>query len=336
MNYCGIDLASKASAICVMDPTGVVLKEVEFPTDEDGFRVELSRWPLLKCVLEASPLAEWAAQQVEALGHEVSVIDPRQAKAVTQTKKKTDRRDAHNLAQLCRTGWFTEVHRKSVEGRLLRTLLQARKGLVETGDAMNARIRGLLRAQGLKVGSVSEGAFAVRVEQLCKSQTPSLWPMIKPLVLIWKQALKQSASLHERIRRRSRKDQVCQLLMSVPGVGVVTASAYVATIDDPGRFQSSEEVASYLGLVPRVYQSGETEYRGRITKEGDKLLRWLLVEAAHVLLSRVGKSCALKRWGKKLEKRKGYGKARVAVARKMAILLHRLWVKGEPFDWQRA
>ncbi len=336
MNYCGIDLASKASAICVMDRAGAVLEEVEIPTDADGFRVALSRWSELKCVLEASPLAEWAAQQVEALGHEVSVIDPRQAKAVTQTKKKTDRRDAHNLAQLGRTGWFTAVHRKSAEGRLLRTLLQARNGLVETGEAMNARIRGLLRAQGLKVGPVSEGKFAQRVGELCKSQSPSLWPLIKPLVAIWQQARRQAAQLHRRIRQQSREDEVCRLLMSVPGVGVVTASAYVATIDEPGRFETGEQVAAYLGLVPRVYQSGETEYRGRITKEGDKLLRWLLVEAAHVLLTRVRKSCALKRWGKKLEKRKGHGKASVAVARKLAILLHRLWVRGECFDWKRA
>ena len=107
MNYCGIDLASKASAICVMDSLGAVLEKLEIPTDEDGFRVALSRWSELKCVLEASPLAEWAAQQVEMLGYGVSGIDPRQANAVMQTKKKTDRRDAHNLAQLGRTGWFT-------------------------------------------------------------------------------------------------------------------------------------------------------------------------------------------------------------------------------------
>jgi len=121
-----------------------------------------------------------------------------------------------------------------------------------------------------------------------------------------------------------------------PGVGPAVATAFVATVDDPRRFRRGDQVAAYLGLVPGVHQSGEVELRSSITKEGDGLLRWLLVEAAHVLLTRTRKSCPLKRWGLRLQARKGAGKARVAVARKLAMILHRIWLTGEPFDWQQA
>jgi len=134
----------------------------------------------------------------------------------------------------------------------------------------------------------------------------------------------------------AKAEPLCQLLMSAPGVGPLTASAYVATIDDPHRFRRSEQVGAYVGIVPRIYQSGDTAYLGRITKEGDRLLRWLLVEAAHCLLTHTKKDCTLKRWGLQLQARKGAGKAKVAVARKLAVILHRMWITGEKFDWQRA
>lgn len=336
MNYCGIDLASKASAICVIDNSGDVVAEFEVATDADGFRSGLSRWPGLKCVMEASPLSEWVANELELTGHEAVIIDARKAKAVIQTKKKTDRLDAHNLARMARTGWYTAVHRKSESARMLRSQLQARRGLVETANAMNARIRGLLRSHGIKLGVVAESAFVDRVREVAKARHRALWSLLRPLCKLWREATKEAEALRKRIRAQSRQDALIRQLMTVPGVGPIVATAFVATIDDPRRFSRGDQVAAYLGLVPSVHQSGETEYRGSITKEGDGLLRWLLVEAAHVLLTRTRQSCELKRWGLRLSKKKGHGKARVAVARKLAVLLHRLWLTGESFDGQRA
>lgn len=336
MNYCGIDLASKSSAVCVVDGADEVLWAQEVPSDEDGFRTGLKGWKGLRIVLEASPLAEWAAQQLEQLGHEVVVIDPRRAKAVIQTKRKTDKLDARNLARMARTGWYTVVHRKSPEARLRRTELKARQGLVEVSNAMQARIRGLLRAHGIKLGSVSESEFEAHVLAVLEQRAPELKPLLRPLLDIWRRASHTAAKMYTRLKRTSVRDPVRQHLMTAPGVGPALASAYIATLDEPRRFANGEQVAAYVGLVPQVHQSGDTEYRGRITKEGDGLLRWLLVEAAHVLLTRTRRSFALKAWGLKLKEKKGHAKACVAVARKLAVILYRMWLSGERFDWQRA
>lgn len=332
MYYCGIDMACKSSSVCITDDQGVVVSEFELPTDEDGFRTGLSSWGGLYCVIEASPLAEWVAGILEGLSHEVVVIDPRRAKAVICTKKKTDKLDARNLSKMGRTGWYTAVHRKSPESRLLRTHMQARTGLVRTCKAQAARIRGLLRSHGIKLEVVSEGGFANKVRTMAMKRQPELLPILEPLLLIWIQAKK----MQKEIRRLSARDETCAQLMTAPGVGPLVVSAYVATIDDPKRFSCGDEVAAYVGLVPSVHQSGETEYHGRITKEGDGMLRALLVEAANVLLTRTKRDFALKRWGQALQKEKGAGKARVAVARKLAVLLHRMWMTGETFDWAKA
>jgi transposase len=336
MNYCGIDLASKASAICLVNETGTILREDEIPSDEDGFRTRLAQEAWLRCVVEASPLAEWAVQTLEGLGHEAVIIDARRAKAIVCTKKKTDRVNARDLANMARTGWYTEVYRKSAKARELRTWLTARAGLVETSSALNARIRGLLRAHGIRVGRVAEKDFEFKIRDLIQNRAPGLAGALTPLLALWRQAIDGAVALGKQIAALTKEDAVCRRLMTVPGVGPLTAAAYVATIDDATRFARSDQVAAYLGLVPSVYQSGEVNYRGRITKEGDGLLRWLLVEAAHSFLHFTQRDCALKRWGKRLVEQKGIGKARVAVARKFATILHRLWVTGESFDWQRA
>lgn len=332
MKYCGIDLASKASAICVMEQGQRIVLEGECETDEDGFRQALKGYQGLRCVLEASPLSEWAAQLLEGLSHEVIVIDPRKAKAVLRTKKKTDQLDARNLARMAATGWYTKVHRKSAEARLLRSHLKARKGLVDTIGQQNSRIRGLLRAHGIRVGQVADGRFEQRVVDCIQRRCPELMTAIRPLLDSWRCVRRSLAQLTRHLRQRVRRDPVCRLLMTAPGVGPLVSSAYLATIDDPRRFAGGDQVGAYVGLVPSVHQSGETEYRGPITKEGDALLRWLLVEAAHVLMTRCRGDSALKRWGKRIERRKGAAKAKVAVARKLAMILHRMWLTNTPFQ----
>ena len=336
MYNCGIDLASKATAICIMNAHGEIQKEWEIPTDEDGVRTNLGKLAPMRCVLEASPLAEWMARELERYGHEAIIIDPRRAKAVLCTKKKTDQINARDLAHMGRTGWYTQVHRKSERARAMRTYLGAHEGLKETAKAQNARLRGLLRAHGIKVGKVSENEFEHRVVELIQARAPFLLEVITPLLRLWRQAVEEAKQMKKKLEALAKEDPLGRLLMSAPGVGPLTASAFVATIDDPHRFTRSDQVGAYIGLVPKIYQSGETVYLGRITKEGDKLLRWLLVESAHCLLTNTKKDFALKRWGLQLQEKKGVGKARVAVARKLSVILHRMWLTGEKFNWQRA
>ena len=266
------------------------------------------------------------------MGHTAKVIDPRKAKGVIRTKKKTDKLDARNLARMSRTGWYTAVHRKSPEARAMRTYLQARQGLLQTALAQGSRIRGLLRAHGIKLGQLPEGAYASKVQQLTRERAPQLWPMLEPLVDLRHQALRSAAQMKRQLARQIAQDPVGQRLLSVPGVGPLTAVAYKATIDQPERFASSNQVGAYVGLVPGVDQSGDRDFHGHITREGDGLLRSYLFEAAHVLLTRRKGTCRLKKWGLKLAAKKGYGKARVAVARKLAVLLHHLWITGQTYS----
>ena len=331
VDNCGIDVALKSSSVCILDGRGMVVLEEVIPTDEAGLGSVLKERSRMRCVLEAGPLAEWLAKLLEQLGHDAVVIDPRKAKGVIRTKKKTDRLDARNLARMGKTGWYTPVHRKSVEARVTRTFLQARQGLVQTAVAQGSRIRGLLRAHGIKLGEVKESQFAAQVERLSCEKSRDLWEMLEPLVEVRRQALRSSERMRRRMVELAVEGSVARRLMTVPGVGPLTASAYVATIDDPKRFRSSDQVAAYLGLVPSVAQSGELDVHGHITKEGDGMLRGYLVEAAHVLLTRKRGTCRLKQWGLKLAKKKGHGKARVAVARKLAALLHHLWITGESY-----
>lgn len=332
MEHCGIDLAVKSSAVCVTDREGVVLLETVVATEEEALGRLLGGRKRMRCLVEASPMAEWAAKVLEDLGHEAAVIDTRKAKGVIRTKKKTDKLDAHNLARMSRTGWYTAVHRKSPEARSQRTYLQARQGLLRTALAQGSRIRGLLRAHGIKLGEPRSSEYSNKVKQLALEKAPQLWPMLEPLVELRAQAIRSALQMKKQLAKRMLQDPVGQRLMSVPGVGPLTASAYIATIDRPQRFRSSSQVAAYVGLVPSVMQSGQLDLHGHITREGDGLLRSHLVEAAHVLLTRKRGTCYLKTWGLKLASKKGIGKARVAVARKLAALLHHLWVTGQCYQ----
>jgi transposase len=328
---CGIDVATKSSSVCILDRRGTVVLEQVVSTDEVGLGSVLKARRRMRCVLEAGPLAEWISELLEQMGHEAVVIDARKATGVIRTKKKTDRLDARNLARMGKTGWYTKVHRKSASARATRTFLQARQGLVQTALAQGSRIRGLLRSYGIKLGEVKESQFASEVMRLASEKSHELWELLEPLVEVRRHALRAAEQMRRQMVREASEDGVVRRLMTVPGVGPLTAKAYKATIDDPTRFRSSSQVPAYLGIVPSVAQSGELDVHGHITREGDGMVRHYLVEAAHGLLTRVRRSCQLKRWGLKLAKKKGHGKARVAVARKLAVLLHRLWITGESY-----
>lgn len=331
MEHCGIDLAERSSSVCLIDSGGLVVLERVVTTDEAGLGLVLKGRGAVRCLLEASPLAEWVARLVEGWGHEAVVIDTRKAAGVIRTKKKTDRLDARNLARMSRTGWYAVVHRKSEAARQGRTFLQARHGLIQTAQSQGARIRGLLRAHGIRLGAVPESQYAARIRRLALEKIPQLWPVLEDLIQVRRLAMEAAARMKRQLEMSSRQDPLRARLMEVSGVGPVTVTAYVATIDDPRRFRRADQVSAYLGLAPSVHQSGQTDRHGHITRDGDKLLRGYLFEAAHVLLTRQRGHSALRRWGLKLARKKGYGKAKVAVARKLAVLLHRLWLTGDSY-----
>lgn len=332
MRYVGIDVGKETSTICVVDERGGIDQEVELRTEEKEFQRFFSEVESSRVVVEACPLAEWVHRVVKSEGHMIDIVDSRDGKKAQSRKKKTDKVDARGLAQLSRTGWYTRVHCKSEEAREFRSLLTARKQLIKTERALKASIRGLLLSSGVKLPSGQGRNFQEDVREALKRLSPVVRRGIRPLLKLAIEASGAAEKNYKELKRLSRKDETAQLLQSVPGIGPATSTAFMATIDDPRRFSSGDKVASYLGLVPEVHQSGATEYHGRITKQGDMLLRWLLVECAHVLLTRTKEPHPLKEWGLMLAEKKGTAKAKVAVARKLACLLYQVWSTGIPYD----
>lgn len=327
--YIGLDLSAKSTAICVLDEKGVVVIEKEVKTDKESLGFELSSYKGAHCVVESSGLSEWFCDVIESCGCSIDVIDARRAKAIMDQGKKTDRIDAQKLAQICRTGWYTKVHRKSSRARELRSFLTARKQLVESANAIASSIQGILKAHGIIVSR--RGNYVEQVKLELKGCSPTVRSAVAPLLSSYKQLHDRQKKMYKQLDKIAESNEQTRLLMSVPGVGPATAAAFVSTIDNPDRFSSPEKLCAYLGLVPSVYQSGDTEFRGRITKTGDSLLRWLLVEAASSLMNNTKQDHPIKSWGKRIEKEKGFGKARVAVARKLSCLLLSIWKNGAPY-----
>jgi transposase len=237
---------------------------------------------------------------------------------------KTDRNDARALAQIMRTGWYRQVHVKSRQCRLWRSLLVARRTVLNEMRSIENVVRAVLREAGVKLGTPSRAAFAGRVRELAGDDV-ALQPLVEPLLAILATMLDQLAGLTKQVLAIVRGEEVCRRLMSVPGVGPITALAFRATVDRPERFRRSRDVGAHLGLTPARYQSGETDIQGKVSRCGDELARTALYEAAHTLLVRSKKWSSLRAWGMKVAKHRGMARARVAVARKLAVVLHRMW-----------
>lgn len=336
MNYTGMDLAVKSSSVCIMTKDGEILKEFEIFTTRQEIERALDRSVVgsLRVAMEACGMSYWVADVVESLGHEVVVIDPRRCKAITSSKRKTDRLDARTLAHVLRANFYTETYRKSDQNRLLRSVLSVRGTLVSLRTDLSNQVRGILRSWNLKLSGSGWNRYGTRVYS--DNFPESLLPMVSPLVDLIEDLTEKIKAFDRSLDEKAQSNPSARLLMSAPGVGPVTALAYMATIDDPHRFKQSRQVGSYLGLVPSVYQSGETCHYGRITKHGDRMLRCYLVEAANSILGVSKKWSWLKAWGGRVQKRSGPQKARVAVARRLAIVLHRMWVTQTPFDYRMA
>lgn len=241
-------------------------------------------------------------------------------------------RGIRTLAQIMRTGWFRQVHVKSRQCRLWRSLLVARRTVLNEMRSIENVVRAILREAGLKLGTPGRAAFAARVRELA-SNDPQVTPLVNPLLTVLAAMLTALARLTRQVMDLVKKETVCRRLMSVPGVGPITALAFRATIDRPDRFKRSRDVGAHLGLTPARYQSGETDIQGKISRCGDELARTALYEAAHTLLVRSKKWSSLRAWGMNVARHRGMARARVAVARKLAVILHRMWSDGAEFRW---
>ncbi len=262
-------------------------------------------------------------------------MDARHAHAALSIRPtKTDRSDARGLAEMLRMGWYRAVAIKSLEAHERRALLAARHRLVVMRVDLDGQIRGLLKTFGLIVGSGNSDAFLSRAEALAEGH-PVLSPLVTCLSEVRQHVAAQISALDREIGRIVRNDTTLRRFVTVPGVGPITALAFLSTIDDPERFKHARDVGPYLGLTPTRYQSGETDRHGRISKCGDAFTRTCLYEAANVLLTKVQRFSPLKAWGTRLMRRIGAKKAQVAVARKIAVILCCIWTDGTEFWWTR-
>lgn len=281
--------------------------------------------------LEAGPLSQWLYATLRQAGLAVELLETRHVRdAFRAMPVKSDRNDARGLAQLIRLGWFRPVHCKSLAAQEVRALLTARKLVQAKLFDIEMSLRGILRGFGLKVGPTTPRRFAERIKQLVAGHA-TLEAVADALLAAHAVLLREFAGFERRVRMMARDDTRARLLMSAPGVGAIVALTYVSAIDDPARFKSSKGVGAHFGLTPRKHQSGEKDVTGRISKLGDGLVRAALYQAAHIILTRPVKGSALKSWAAKLAKRAGMKKAKVALARKLAVILHRMWIDNTAY-----
>jgi transposase len=332
-HYAGIDVSLERSSVCVVDATGRIVREAKVASEPEALVRLFAQLglPLARIGLEAGPLSQWLHAGLTGAGFEAVLLETRHVKAALSAMiVKTDRKDARGIAQLLRMGWFRPVHCKSPPAQEVRVLLVGRKLLQGKLLDLELGIRGLLRGFGLKLGEVSKGRFAARVRELVAGQ-PMLERVVEPMLRAREALRAEFHALHRAVLAIVREDAVCRRLMSVPGVGALVAITFTTAVDDPARFRRSRAVGAHFGLTPKKYQSGETDVTGGISKVGDAMVRTALYEAANVMLTRSGKFSALKRWALGVAQRRGVRRAKVALARKLATVLHRLWVDGSDF-----
>ena len=334
--YIGLDVSLASTAICVLGEKGKVVTEVQVASAPDSlvsFLLELPRG-IAAIGLEAGPLSQWLHKGLTDAGFEVVLMETRQVKAALKAMPiKTDRRDAEGIARLLQMGWFRPVHCKTVSSQEMRALLTSRKSVKNAIINVELSLRGVLRNFGLKLGPVSKGRYEARVRELIAGNA-MLEAAAGPILRARAALRRELAGLEKLVRKLAREDQVCRLLMTMPGIGPVVALTFKSAIDDPGRFRRSKDVGPWVGLTPGRNQSGERDIVGAITKAGDASLRTTLYQAATVMLHR-GASNWLKAWALRLAVLRGRKRATVALARRIGVVLHRMWRDGTEFRFTR-
>lgn len=333
--YVGMDVSLKETSICVVGCDGEIWCEGTVLSEPEVIAefVKTKAPRAARIGLETGPTTTWLWHELRALGLPVICIDARHAKAALSMQiNKSDRNDAVGLARIMQCGWYKEVQVKRLSCHEIRAVLNSRAQLVKIKRDLENQIRGLLKNLGLHVGKAGGNVFSRRVEELV-AEPSLLREAVSSLLAVRESVRREIADLHRKLLSLARNDEDSRRSMTIPGIGPITALAFHSAIDDPNRFRRSRSVGAYVGLTPRRHASGEVDWSGRISKCGDRMLRTYLFEAAGVLLTRVPQWSKLKAWGHELWKRIGFKKAKIAVARKLAVILHRMWCDGTDFIW---
>ena len=336
-HFAGLDVSVKETSVCIVDDTGRIVREVKVASEPDALLQELARpaYHFKRIGLEAGPLSQWLFSALAEAGLPVVCVEARHMRAALKAQiNKTDRNDARGIAQMMRARLYRPVHVKTLRSQKLRMLLTHRKLLQSKAIAIDNDLRGTLRNFGLKVGIVGTVKFEARIKELV-ADIPDLSLLIEPLLVVRRVLREQLGILHRRLLTIVKDDAVCRRLMTIPGVGPVVALTYRATVDVPARFRTSKAVGAVFGLTPAKYQSGEINRTGSISRCGDEMMRMMLYEAAQSMLFHSAKWSWLKAWAMKIARHRGMKKAIVALARRLAVIMHRIWVDGTEFRWTR-
>lgn len=335
--FAGLDVSVKETSVCIVDDAGRLVREVKVASEPEALlRVLMIPSHTFKRIgLEAGPLSQWLFSALAEVGLPVICVETRHMRAVLKAQiNKTDRNDARGIAQMMRVGLYRPVHVKTLRSQKLRMLLTHRKLLQSKAIGIDNDLRATLRNFGLKVGVVGTIKFEARIKELVEG-LPDIALLVEPLLIVRRALREQIGILHRRLLVVVRDDDVCRRLMTVPGVGPVVALTYRATVDVPARFRNSKAVGAVFGLTPSKYQSGEVNRTGAISRCGDEMMRMMLYEAAQIVLVRSTKWSWLKAWAMKIARHRGMKKAIVALARRLAVIMHRIWVDGTEFRWTR-
>ncbi|HEV2153384.1 IS110 family transposase [Bradyrhizobium sp.] len=334
-HYAGIDVSLECSSVCIVDPTGKIVREAKPASEPEALIAWFQSlgFELARIGLEAGPLSQWLYAAMKKAGLAVELLETRHVSdAFKAMPVKSDRNDARNIAQLMRLGWFRPVHCKSMSAQETRAMLTARKLIQSKLQDVENSLRGILRGFGLKVGKTTKRGFAARINELVAGH-PALEAIATATLAVHTVLLREFNGFEKRMRAMSLLDAKAKLLMSIPAVGPIISLTYASAIDDPGRFTSSKRAGPLFGLTPKKHQSGETDYSGRISKNGDASVREALYEAAHIILTKPIKGCAqLKSWAMRIARRAGINKAKVALARKLAVIMLRMLKDNVPFN----
>jgi transposase len=337
-HYVGLDVALKTTQVCVMDQEQKIVAETKIETHPEALALYLHKLGLTyhRVGLETGALAQWLFEGMARTGLPICCVDARKIKGFLKLEKtnKNDRNDARGIAKLMVFGTEHMVHVKSLEAQRMRSLLAARKSIQIKMLDLKGFVRGNIRQYGLKMDKISESAWEMRVRELIAGDN-FLHMLIEPVLTCIRTMRIEVVRLSKEIHQITRRDPTCRLLMTCPGVGPIVSLAFKSAIDIPERFTSSQTVGAFLGLTPKQNQSGETDNKGKISRAGDTGLRTVLVEAAHMILAR-GRPSWLKDWALKVKKRTNLFVAAVALARKLAVIMHRMWLDNTEFRWERA
>lgn len=334
--FAGLDVAVKTSSVCVLDADGRVMKQASVGSDPAAIGDCLGGFNDAELLvgLEAGPMSQHLHRGLADHGFDVVLMETRHVKAALQANPvKTDRNDALGIAQLLRMNWYHEVHCKSLEAQKIRAFLNGRRAMLSSLISTELSIRGTLRNFGLRLGAVSKGEFEAKVRELVGDDEMLLWA-IEGNLDIRATGREKLAEMERRAMKLARADEGCRLVMTMPGIGHIVALTYVSAIDTAPRFAKSSDVGAWLGLTPRRYQSGETDITGGITKCGDTEVRKALHQAATVMLHR-GRDNWLKAWALRVAQKRGMRRAKTALARRLAVVMHRMLQDGTPFEYTR-